>query len=145
MKRYVLIIAFLLGWATVAHAKMVSVAGALVSMYSGPGDNYEVVWELGKGYPLEVINQQENWLQVVDYQNDTGWVKENQVSERAYMIVNTEVANIRSGPGENFPLVRQAWQGVVFRSLETKGAWVKVQHEEENVTGWVLKRLMWGW
>jgi SH3-like domain-containing protein len=124
---------------------MVSIAGEMVNMRSGPGDNYEVLWELGQGYPLSVLEEQENWLKVGDYEDDTGWVRKDQVADKPYMVVKRRMVNIRSGPGDNFPVVRQAQQGVVFRTLGKKDDWVKVKHEEEDVTGWVLRTLLWGW
>ncbi|RJX36149.1 MAG: peptide-binding protein [Desulfurivibrio sp.] len=145
MKRIALTILLLLGWIATAQANMVSIAGEMVNMRSGPGDHYEVLWELGKGYPLQVIAEQGDWLQVVDYEDDTGWVQRNQVADKAYMVVKIKAVNIRSGPGENYRIVRQALQGVVFRTVGTKGDWVKVRHEEEDVTGWMLRSLLWGW
>ncbi|MBU4261852.1 MAG: SH3 domain-containing protein [Proteobacteria bacterium] len=145
MKQFVLTILFVLCWVALSQAKMVSIAGDMVNMRSGPGDSYEVEWELGQGYPLSVIDEQDDWLNVIDYEDDSGWVRKDQVAEKPYMVVKRRMVNIRSGPGENFRIVRQAQQGVVFRTLEKKDDWVKVRHEEEDVTGWVLRSLMWGW
>jgi len=145
MKRIVLAIMLLFCWIATAQAKMISIAGEMVNMRSGPGDNYEVLWELGQGYPLSVLEEQENWLKVSDYEDDTGWVRKDQVADKPYMVVKRRMVNIRSGPGDNFPVVRQAQQGVVFRTLGKKDDWVKVKHEEEDVTGWILRTLLWGW
>lgn len=145
MKQFVLTILLLFCWVAVSQAKMVSIVGDMVNMRSGPGNNYEVVWELGQGYPLMVIDQQEDWLKVADYEDDIGWVKKDQVAEKAYLVVKKKIINIRSGPGENYRVIRQAQQGVVFRTLEKKDDWVKIRHEEENVIGWVQRSLMWGW
>ncbi|MCJ7600856.1 MAG: SH3 domain-containing protein [Desulfobulbaceae bacterium] len=145
MKQIVLTILLLLCWIAVSQAKMVSIAGDMVNMRSGPGNNYEVVWELGQGYPLSVIDQQGDWLKVIDYEGDIGWVQQDQVAEKAYLVVKKRIVNIRSGPDENYRVIRQAHKGVVFRTLEKKDDWVKIRHEEEDVTGWVLRSLMWGW
>lgn len=145
MKRIVLTILLLLCWIEISQAKMVSIAGDMVNMRSGPGNNYEVVWELGQGYPLSVIDQQGDWLKVADYEGDIGWVQKDQVAEKAYLVVKKRIVNIRSGPGENYRVIRQAHQGVVFRTLGKKDDWVKIRHEEEDVTGWVLRSLVWGW
>ncbi|MBU0966526.1 MAG: SH3 domain-containing protein [Proteobacteria bacterium] len=145
MKQIVLTILLLLCWIAVSQAKMVSIVGDMVNMRSGPGNNYEVVWELGQGYPLSVIDQQGDWLKVADYEGDIGWVQQDQVAEKAYLVVKKRVVNIRSGPGENYRVIRQAHQGVVFRTLGKKDDWVNVRHEEEDITGWVLRSLMWGW
>jgi SH3-like domain-containing protein len=145
MKQIVLTILLLLCWIAVSQAKMVSIAGDMVNMRSGPGNNYEVVWELGQGYPLSVIEQSGDWLKVADYEGDIGWVQKDQVAEKAYLVVKKRIVNIRSGPGENYRVIRQAHQGVVFRTLGKKDDWVNVRHEEEDITGWVLRSLMWGW
>ncbi|MBI5558609.1 MAG: SH3 domain-containing protein [Deltaproteobacteria bacterium] len=145
MKQLVLTMIFLLSCLGVSQAEMVSIAGEMVNMRSGPGENYEVVWELGKGYPLKVIDKQDDWLKVTDYQDDTGWVQKDLVDRKAYFVVKAKIVNIRSGPGEKYKLVRQAQNGVVLRTLETKSGWVKVKHEEEDVTGWVVRSALWGW
>lgn len=145
MKRLVLTIMFLLCWTLTAQAKMVSIAGDLVNMRSGPGTNYAVLWELGQGYPLKILETKGDWLKVVDFENDTGWVHEDVVSGVAHLVVKKNIINIRSGPGKDYKVVRQAQKGVVLRTLERKDSWVKVTHDEENITGWVLRSLLWGW
>ena len=145
MKRLFLAVVFVLCLAGVAHAKMVSVTGEMVNMRSGPGKNYSVVWELGKGYPLKIVTKKGNWLKVTDFENDTGWVHKSLVGRTPYLVVKKKIVNVRSGPGKKNKIVRQAQKGVVFRTLEKKGSWVKVKHEEEKVTGWVLRSLLWGW
>lgn len=145
MKRFVLVIVFffcLAGW---AQAKMVSVRGEMVNMRSGAGKNYAVLWELGQGYPLKVIGSKGNWLNVVDFENDSGWVHKDMVNRKAHLVVKKKIVNIRSGPGKKYKVIRQAQKGVVFRTLDKKESWVKVKHEEENVTGWILRSLLWGW
>ena len=111
MKRIVLTILLLLCWIEISQAKMVSIAGDMANMRSGPGNNYEVVWELGHGYPLSVIDQQGDWLKVADYEGDIGWVQKDQVAEKAYLVVKKRIVNIRSGPGENYRVIRQAHLG----------------------------------
>lgn len=145
--RKIFLLALLLLFAPVSAfaAGMVSIGAELVNMRSGPGTEFAVVWELGKGYPLEVIEEKGEWLKVRDFQGDGGWVQKDMVSSQPYLIVKKRIVNVRSGPGEKFRIVRQAQTGVVFRNVESKGDWVKVLHEEEGVSGWVLRSLLWGW
>jgi uncharacterized protein YgiM (DUF1202 family) len=145
MKRFVLAVFFLLVFTSIANAKMVSIANDLVNMRSGPGQKYSVVWELGKGYPLKVLQTKGEWIKVTDYENDTGWIFKKLVNRTPHLIVKKKIVNIRSGPGTKFRIVRKAQNGVVFRTLERKNGWVKVKHEEENVVGWVMRSLLWGW
>ncbi len=145
MKRFVVTLVFFLCLAGVAQAKMVSVTGEMVNMRSGPGKKYSVVWELGKGYPLKVLQAKGEWLKVSDFENDSGWVHKTLVGRTPHLVVKKKIVNLRSGPGKKNKIVRQAQKGVVFRTLDKKGSWVKVLHEEEKVTGWVLRSLLWGW
>lgn len=145
MKRFGLAVFFLLVFTSIANAKMVSIANDLVNMRTGPGKKYSVVWELGKGYPLKVLQTKGGWIKVTDYENDTGWIYKKLVNRSPHLIVKKKIVNIRSGPGTKYKIIRKAQSGVVFRTLERKNGWVKVKHEEENVVGWVMRSLLWGW
>jgi len=123
---------------------MVSIDGAKVNMRSGPGKNYEVVWELGRGYPLEVLETRGQWVQVRDVANDTGWVNQKLLSTAAHFIVKKPKINIRSGPSRKHRVVGMALDGVVFTTLEKRKRWVKVRHEN-GLVGWVARDLVWGW
>jgi len=94
MTRLVAVLCFLLLAVPAAQARMVSIDGAKVNMRSGPGKNYEVVWELGRGYPLEVLETRGQWVQVRDVANDTGWVNQKLLSTAAHFIVKKPKINI---------------------------------------------------
>ena len=135
--------------AVAARAEMVSIAGIKVNMRSGPGIKHDVLWELGKGYPLQVVDRQGNWLKVTDFEDDTGWVYRKLTVRSAHMIVKVykdkkRKINIRTGPGTNYKIVGQAYYGVVFKTLKRGRDWVKVQHEN-GLTGWVKRNHLWGW
>jgi SH3-like domain-containing protein len=143
-RRFLLAVMLVLLTATVASARMVSVNGSKTNLRSGPGTNYAILWELGKGYPLRVIDSRDGWLKVVDFENDEGWVSGKLVSRNPHVIVKKNRINIRSGPGTGYKLVGQANYGVVFRTLESRSGWVKIRHEN-GMTGWVQRSLLWGW
>lgn len=128
----------------VSAAKMVSVAENEVNLRSGPAEENEVLWVLDKGFPLQVIKSQGQWLKVRDFENDVGWLYAPLASPTPHVIVKSKLANIRSGPGEKYKLTGQARHGVVFRTLERTKNWIKVQHESGK-TGWVARRVLWGW
>ena len=144
IKIFVLVFSFLLFAAAAAGARMVSVKGRKVNLRAGPGTKYEVLWELGRGFPLKVIKRKGGWLKVRDFENDEGWLLARLVNRVPHMVVKRRRVNIRSGPGKRYRLVGKANYGVVFRTLKRKGAWVKVRHEN-GTTGWILRKLLWGW
>ncbi|MBU4296626.1 MAG: SH3 domain-containing protein [Desulfobulbaceae bacterium] len=125
-------------------AKMVSIAKDEVHLRSGPSLKNEIKWVLGRGFPLQVVKSRGQWLQVRDFENDVGWVYASLTRPTPHMIVKTKLVNIRSGPGKKYKITGQARYGVVFRTLERSKYWVKIKHES-GTTGWVARRLLWGW
>ena len=131
------------------QAEMLSISGDDVNMRSGPGTNYRVMWELGKGFPLQVLKRSGKWYRVRDFEGTIGWVHRDVVKKRAHMIVKVHKnskkrINVRSGPGTKYRIVAKAYYGVVFTTLQQKNGWVKIQHDK-GVNGWVKRSLLWGW
>jgi SH3-like domain-containing protein len=127
-----------------AAATMVSVASGKVNMRKGPGTRSQVAWQLGKGFPLLVLSRKGNWFKVRDFENDVGWVFAPLTNRRPHLIVKEKIVNIRSGPGEKYKIIGKARYGTVFRTVKRGKGWVKVKHED-GLTGWVSRKLMWGW
>lgn len=125
-------------------AEMVSVDRPTVNLREGAGTNHAVVWVLGAGYPLLVTGRKGKWLQVRDFENDTGWVYRPLVARKPHVIVKKDVVNIRSSSGTHSKIVGKAVYGEVLRTLAHRKAWVKVRHEN-GLIGWVARALVWGW
>jgi len=131
-----------------AVARTVSIAGEDINMRSGPGTNQPIMWKLGSGFPLEVITQKGDWLQVRDFEGSTGWVHSKTTQQTAYVIVrankdNGQQINVRQEPNTEGEIVARANYGTVFRVLGTQGAWIQVEHSQ-GVSGWILGSLLWG-
>jgi SH3-like domain-containing protein len=124
--------------------EMVSIKGSTVNMRAGPSINSAVLWELDKGYPLQVIKRKGNWLQVRDFENDRGWVARSLTHKVPYYIVKASVANVRRGPGMQHRIVGKAEQVELLRTREKKGNWVRVERNN-GPSGWIAKSLLWGW
>jgi len=129
------------------RAEMISINAAKVNMRSGPGADYPVSWQLGRGYPLVKIKTQGQWIKVQDFEGDSGWVYGSLTAKKPHMVVKEKLVNVRSGPGKGYKVICQAKYGVVFRTLKRQGGlagWVKVRHGN-GPTGWVKRSLLWGW
>jgi SH3-like domain-containing protein len=129
-------------------AEMVAIAGDDINMRSGPGAEHSILWKLDSGFPIEVVGIKGEWLQVKDFEGSTGWVHKKTTQKTSYVIVkaNKETGqqiNVRSDPDTKSAVVAKANYGVVFKVLEKKDGWVKVEHGHD-VTGWVDGRLLWG-
>jgi SH3-like domain-containing protein len=131
-----------------AAAEMVSITGEDINMRSGPGVENEVVWTIGSGFPVEIVSSKGEWLQVKDFEGSTGWVHKKTTQKTPHMIVKAnkgtdQQINVRSEPNTQGAIVATANYGVVFKTLEKKDGWVKVEHGQ-GVSGWVDGRLLWG-
>lgn len=124
--------------------EMVSVARDEINMRSGPGTGHEVIWQLSRGYPLQVLGRKGRWLRVRDFENDEGWVYRSLTGKRQHYVVKSKIVNIRSAPGTRSRIVGKAEYGEVLRTLENRKDWVKVRRDGGPV-GWVARRLLWGW
>ena len=143
--RFALLLSVFLTAATsVCHAEMVSISKQKVNMRSGPGTKHDVLWELGKGYPLMVIVTKGKWLKVKDFENDVGWIYQPLTSKTPHLIVKKRKVNIRNGPGKNYRVISTASHGIVFRTLKQKKGWVKIE-DENGLIGWIFRKLLWGW
>lgn len=146
MKTFVGMTALCLALASGAEAaaqQHVSVRGEKVNLRSAPSTRAEVVWQLGSGYPLKVLQRKGSWLKVVDFENDGGWVSRRLTTTTPHVIVKSPVANVRSGPGTGNRVLRKASYGDVFQVLEKRKSWVHVKGEDAR-KGWIARSLVWG-
>jgi len=145
LRRLTALLAFLCCTAGAVQAReMVSIAGAEVNMRSGPGTRHDAVWALARGYPLVVTGRQGKWLKVRDFEDDQGWVYRSLTDRTPHHVVKVKVANLRRSPSTRAAIVGKALYGDVLRTLERRGQWIKVRHEA-GITGWIARRLAWGW
>jgi SH3-like domain-containing protein len=112
-----------------------------VNIRSGPSTDDEVLWEVFKDYPVEILQRQGDWAQIRDFEDDTGWVYSSLLADRKTMIVKVETANMRSGPTTDDKVIATVKKGVVFTPLEQKGSWIKVQYKDD-LTGWMYNTLL---
>ncbi len=129
--------------------EMLSVHGDNINIRSGPGKQYRVRWEYGDGFPLKILKKKGKWLQVKDFEGDSGWVYKKLLVDKPRMIVKAnrnqnKNINIRNGPGTKTKIIGKAYYGVVFTTVEQRSGWVKVRHES-GLEGWIKRNLLWGY
>lgn len=123
-------------------AEYVSVSKDGVNLRSGPGTDHEILWEVFKGFPLQVLGHQGKWLHTIDFEGDKGWLYAPLASQKKTVIVKVNLANMRLGPGTNYEIVARVKYGVVFTPMAKQGDWEKVRHAD-GTTGWITKGLLW--
>lgn len=123
---------------------MVSVKSQTLNMREGPGTRHPVIWQLSRGYPLQVVSRQADWLKVKDFEGDSGWVSRSLTAATPHHVVKASKANLRSGPGTKYRVKGSMAYGETLRTLQKQRQWVKVRHESLG-EGWVSRQLLWGW
>jgi SH3-like domain-containing protein len=122
-------------------AEFASIIKDGVNIRSGPSTKHEVLWEVFREFPVEILQRQGDWVQVKDFEDDTGWVYSSLLANTKTMIVKVETANMRSGPSTDDKIIATVKKGVVFTPLEQQGSWIKVRYKND-ITGWIYNTLL---
>jgi SH3-like domain-containing protein len=138
------IVCAILAAAGAAYAERLAVSAGVANVRSGPGTQYDVLWQAEQYTPIEVINRDQtgSWLYFKDFEGTKAWVSKNLVEKIDSVIVKQDRVNIRSGPSTNEHIVFRAEKGVPFRVLQRKGEWLQIQHADGE-TGWMHQMLVW--
>ena len=133
---------FLLLWGGTAFAKRVSVQSSTANIRSGPGTRYEILWQVEKNHPLNVLRQSGKWFYFSDFENDKGWIHNSLVKKSSTVITLKDKCNIRSGPGTGRKILFTVEKGVPFKVVGKKGSWLHIKHADGD-KGWIHKTLCW--
>ena len=125
-------------------AEFVSIQGSAVNVREKPTTRPATLWEMGRGYPLQITQRKGQWLRVKDFEGPMGWVHAPLTSKSPHMVVTSRTANLRAGPGTQHRRVGRLEQHEVVKTLKKSGSWAQVQREGGQ-KGWIARRLAWGW
>jgi len=135
---------FAVSVAPVQAQELVSARMAGVDVRKAPEADADVQWQLAKGYPLLVLQHQGAWVKVQDFEGDQGWVAANATDATPHHVVRVTAANLRAGPGTQYPVVGTAHYGQVLVTSLRQDEWVRIQRGKGK-TAWVARELLWGW
>ena len=125
-------------------AEFVSIQGSAVNVREKPTTRSATLWEMGRGYPLQITQRKGQWLRVKDFEGPMGWVHAPLTSKSPHMVVTSPTANLRAGPGTQHRRVGRLEQHEVVKTLKKSGTWAHVQREGGQ-KGWIARSLAWGW
>jgi SH3-like domain-containing protein len=94
-------------------------------------------------YPLKVLDRQGEYVNVQDWEKDSGWVHESLIATKRCCIVNIGEANVRGGPGTENELVCVLEKGVLLEIVSQEGKWLQVKHKDGSA-GWISANIVWG-
>jgi SH3-like domain-containing protein len=113
-----------------------------VFVRSGPSTEYRVIRSVSRGFPVQVIGQQDKWSNIKDSVGQEGWIYSPLLGMNNSVIVNASKVNLRSGPGLNFKIVSQADFGAVLLVNNIQGDWYKVT-TSRGIEGWLSRNFIW--
>ncbi|MBL0714919.1 MAG: SH3 domain-containing protein [Desulfosarcina sp.] len=124
-------------------AERMALAVKKANVRSGPGTaKYEILWEIEKYHPIQVVQKQGDWIFFKDFEGDEGWIHKSLVDKTPTVITRKDMVNIRSGPGTDAAIRFRAEKGVPLKILERKGEWIKIQSAYGD-KGWIHRNLVW--
>jgi len=143
MKKYLLtILVLLLAASALAGPQRLAVKVSAANVRSGPGDQYETIWQVGMYHPLQITEKKVEWLHFIDSDKDEGWIHQSLVANIPSVVTISENCKIRSGPGPRQTVTFTAEKGVPFKVLEKKKDWIHVEHVDGD-KGWIHQSLVW--
>lgn len=125
--------------------ELVSVRSPVVNLRATPSTEGEVLWQLRRGYPLQVLQRQGDWIRVRDFEGDEGWVAARLTGEERHHVVRARTLNLRSGPGLEWQVVGTARYGDVLATVRRQGDWVQLRAPDGSGTVWAASDHLWGW
>jgi len=118
------------------------VTAGIANVRSGPGTQYDVLWQVEQYHPFTIIQKKDDWYEIKDFENDVAWLHQSLLDKMDCVITIKEKCNIRSGPDTNSQVMFTVEKGVPFKVIERKENWIKVEHGDGDV-GWIYKTLVW--
>lgn len=138
----VMLVCLLLLSVETAAAERYSIKTPEANIRSGPGTQYEWMWQVGKYFPIEVVQKKGNWYLFRDFEGDEGWIHNSLLDKAPTVVTVKEKCNVRSGPGTDDPILFSVGLGIPFKVLERKGNWIRVEHADGD-QGWIHQSLVW--
>lgn len=128
----------------VAALEYLSMADNAVIMYNAPSKKADKLYVASRYLPVEAVVKIEGWVKVRDSVGTLSWVEHKAVSDKRFVVVIEQQAQVYQAADINSTLVFQAQKDVVLEWLETSvNGWAKVRHRDGQ-TGYVKITQVWG-
>ena len=113
-----------------------------VNVRYGPGLDYPIKFVyLKKNFPVEVIDEKENFRKILDHKNNGGWVHRSQLKKNKSLITLQEKILFKNSTKYSTPIaVIKSGRLLIVKKEEKK--WFKV--ETGNYVGWISNEFLWG-
>ena len=98
-----------------------------------------------KNEPIKVLNEIENWRQIVDIDGEEGWVHSSVLSKKRF-IIKSNSSSLHSNPrNPDKTVITQIDKNSRCALVECKHRWCKLECKAINtVRGWIRTSFLWG-
>ena len=113
-----------------------------VNVRYGPGLDYPIKFVyLKKNFPVEIIDEKENFRKILDYKNNGGWVHRSQLKRNKSLIALKEKILFNNSTKYSKPIVLvKSGRLLIIKKREKN--WLKVVTGDYK--GWVNNENLWG-
>ena len=113
-----------------------------VNVRYGPGLDYPIKFVFNKkNYPVEIIDQKENFRKILDFKKNSGWIHRSQLKKSSSFITLDTVILFSDSTKFSTP-VAKIESGRLLNKKKCNLNWCRV--ETGKYKGWVLKENLWG-
>ena len=113
-----------------------------VNVRYGPGLDYPIKFVFNKkNYPVEIIDQKENFRKILDFKKNSGWIHRSQLKKRSSFITLETVILFSDSTKFSRPIAKIE-SGRLLNKKKCNLNWCRVETGEYK--GWVLKENLWG-
>ena len=126
------------------------IEGNNVNLRKGPGTGYGVIRQLGKGEPYQVFGESNGWLNLGGEQwvyNDPSYINYTGGNEPepskpsndgvGVVTITADVLRVRTGPGTNYGIVKNVYQGEKYQTWGCRDGWYNVGSDQWVSSGYV--------
>ena len=113
-------------------------------LYDAPSARADRLFVASRLHPFEVLVKLDQWTKVRDANGEVAWVENKSFGDRATVMVTVPLADVRSGPSAQSPLVFEAYKSVVLEVVKPAAeGWVEVRHRDGQ-QGFIRAAHVWG-
>ena len=122
--------------------KYMSLKNKKVNVRYGPGLDYPIKFVFNKkNYPVEIIDQKENFRKILDFKKNSGWIHRSQLKKSSSFITLDTVILFSNSTKFSRPIAKIE-SGRLLNKKKCNLNWCRVETGEYK--GWVLKENLWG-
>jgi len=125
--------------------RFASLKAERVFVRQGPSNSNPVSWiYIRKGWPVEIIAEQDVWRRIRDKDGQMGWIHARLLDgTRTGLVQGTSMHALRGKPDGGARPVAWVEPGVLLRLKRCDEAWCEVEGQN-GVDGWLERVALWG-